>query len=253
MLHNLFPIKVALEPELHQYFDGEGKQYLSVSEFLKLLYELFENTRAYKLASDDTKLAWKQKGQVAAGHGDVVHKALELYGQTGQILQTNAHLESAIKSIIGEYSDYYQTYDEVCLYSEKYRVAGTTDKICALSNRRDCEVDIIDFKTNLFKGVTYHSDYKKRMYAPLDHLQECSYVKYSLQLSLYAHFFEELTGRRVRKIFIHFVPPDDMTKHYKIPVIYMKNDIKTLLELHKETVLRRVEPIVITQENDECF
>lgn len=251
MLHNLFPPLVTLEPKEHLYRDREGKEYLSVSKFLSMLSEKFEDTRAYKLASEETRLEWKAKGRAAANHGTNIHEALELYNKTGQILKDNSHMADAIRSVTDEYKDYNKTYDEICLYNKDYRIAGTTDKICMLSNRKDCEVDLADFKTNIAKGVYYHSDYKKRLFSPLDHLQDCNYVKYSLQLSIYAYFFEELTGRRVRKLFIHFIPPGDMMKHHKIPVIYMKNDVRLLLEEYKNKILSLVEPKAQIEIEDE--
>lgn len=236
-IHTLFPMNVSLEPVAHKYYDSQGKEYISVSKFLSMLSERFEDTPAFKRATSETKLIWKAKGKAAADHGTNIHEALELYNKTGQILQSNSHLADAIRSVTDEYKDYNKTYDEICLYSNEYRIAGTTDKICALSNRKDSEVDLADFKTNISKGIYFHSDYKKRLFAPLDHLQDCNYVKYSLQLSVYAYFFEQLTGRRVRKLFIHFIPPNDMMKHQKIPVIYMKNDVQTILEKYKNEIL----------------
>jgi hypothetical protein len=241
MIHTLFPNKVQLEPVSHKYYDGEGKQYISVSKVLSLLSEKFEDTIAYARASDETRAEWKKKGKDAADHGTNIHNALELYNKTGQILIENAHLEEAIKSIIGEYKEYHQSHDEVCLYNEEYRIAGTTDKICVLSNRKDSDVDLADFKTNISKGIYYYSDYKKRLFSPFDHLQDCNYVKYSFQLSIYAYFFECLTGRRVRQLYIHFIPPHDMLQHKKIPVMYMKNDVKLLLETYRYQILSLLE------------
>lgn len=236
-IHTLFPSNVVLEPITHTYMDNKGLSYLSVSKFLEMLSERFEDTFAYKRADLNTKTEWKTKGELAKNHGTNIHQALELYNNTGYILQENIHMEDVIKSILAEYGSYNKCYDEICLYNDKYRIAGTTDKICTISNRKDCEVDIVDFKTNISKGIYYVNDYKKRMYAPLDHLQDCNYVKYSLQLSIYAYFFEELTGRKVRQLHIHFIPPNDMMNHVKIPVIYMKNDVKLLLDQYKYRIV----------------
>jgi hypothetical protein len=244
-VHTLFPNLVKLDHDTHTYSNAKGEQYLSVSKFLSLLSEKFEDTNAYASASEETRKQWKAKGKVAADHGTTIHNALELYNQTGQILLENAALEPVIKSIMTAYKDYHQSYDEVCLYSDEYRVAGTTDKICTLSNRKDSEVDLADFKTNLKGIITMHSDYKKRLFYPLDHLHDCNYVKYSLQLSLYAYFFEQLTGRRIRKLYIHFIPPNDMLGHYKIPVMYMKTDVKIILDHYRSQILNLVEPMQI--------
>jgi len=95
-------------------------------------------------------------------------------------------------------------------------------------------VGIADFKTNLKGHITFRSEYKKRLYPPLEHLQDCDYTKYCLQLSIYAFFFERLTGRKVRNIFVHFVPPLDMLTHHKVQMPYLKTDVKILLDAYKE-------------------
>ena len=159
------------------------------------------------------------------------------------MLEENSHMTEAIKSILSEYKGYYQSHDEICLHNDDFRLAGTADKVCLVGNRADSEFDLADFKTNISKGIEYHSEYKKRMFYPIDHLQDCNFVKYSLQLSIYAYFFELLTGRKLRKMWIHFIPPDDMMKHYKIPVMYMKSDVITLLNYHKASVYQSVEPM----------
>lgn len=259
-IHTLFPNLVKLEPVKHKYFDAKGKEYLSVSALLKLLSQSFEDTPAYKMASADTRAEWKAKGKASADHGTSIHNALELYSDTGQILIENQKHESAIKSINEQYKEYNKSYNEVCLYNENYRIAGTTDKICAVSNRKDCEVDIADFK-NLSKDLEFYSKYKNRMYAPVEHLSDCNFVKYSLQLSLYAYFFELLTCRRVRQLYIHVIPTTNMMGHQKIPVIYLKNDVKLILEANKNKILESLgEPTILNKtietislQEDEIF
>ena len=239
MIHTLFQQKVKLEPVKHKYFDNEGKEYLSVSALLKLLSEPFEESSAYKRATPETRNEWKAKGKASADHGTRIHEAIELYSDTGQILLENKEYEEVIKSVNECYKGYNKSYNEVCLYNEHYRVAGTTDKICAISNRKDCEVDLADFK-NLGKDLEYWSKYKNRLYKPLEHLDDCNFVKYNLQLSIYAYFFELLTGRKVRQLWIHVIPTQNMTGHQKIPVIYLKNDVKLLLEANKGNILQKL-------------
>ncbi len=242
MIHTLFPNKVRLEPVTHTYSDGEGNSYMSVSALLKMIAEKFEDTPAYKIASEEKRLEWKQIGKESADHGTRIHNALELFSNTGQILKEDEEYEGLIKDVSAEYNEYHKSFNEVCLYNEKYRVAGTTDKICAISNRKDCEVDLADFKTNNRKGITYFNPYKKRLYPPFDHLQDCNYVKYSFQLSIYAYFFEELTGRKVRNLFIHSINAENKT-HTKIPVLYLKNDVKLLLDTYAGKIEETINPI----------
>lgn len=239
-MHSLFPNRVQLEPVTHKYYNQNGEQYLSVSALLKMMGEKFEDTPAYARATAETRQEWKKIGNESAGHGTRIHNALELFNKTGQILETDREMELPVKDIISTYSEYHATYDEICLYDNEYRVAGTTDKICALSNRKDCEVDLADYKTNNRNAIVYFNKYKKRLYHPFEHLQDCNYVKYSFQLSVYAFFFERLTGRKVRQLFIHFIPPDNMMNHKRVPVMYMKNDVKLLLDTYRYKIIEEL-------------
>ncbi len=242
MIHTLFPNKVKLEPVSHRYHDNSGNEYMSVSKLLKMIAEKFEDTHAYARATNETKAEWKAIGKESADHGTRIHNALELFSDTGQILKEDEDLEEIIKSVSAEYSEYHKSYNEVCLYNDKYKIAGTTDKICAISNRKDCEVDLADFKSNNRNGIQYFNKYKKRLYAPFDHLQDCNYVKYSFQLSIYAYFFEELTGRKVRNLFIHSINSEKKT-HQKIPVMYLKNDVKLLLDTYAGKIEEEINPL----------
>lgn len=236
MSHNLFPIKVKLEPLSHTYSCDEGNLYKSVTTLLKSISEKFEDTFAYKNATEEKRAEWKAKGTKAADDGTRIHNALELFAEMGQILPENEELRSAIESIHSEYKDYHKLHNEICLYNTDYKVAGTADRICAISNRKDCAVDIADFKTSGSKGIQFYSDYAKRLFPPFEHLHDCNYNKYQLQLSIYSYFFELLTGRKVRQLYIHFIPLDNPMNHRKIPVTYLKTDVLLLLEKYKEQI-----------------
>jgi hypothetical protein len=262
----MFDQLVKLEPVSHTYTDGVGNKYLSVSALLSMLSEPFQKdmiagfVAKKRGVSKETVIAeWDKKRNDAAVHGTRIHNALELYSDFKQVKDEDLELKDAITSIIHEYSRYKECKNEVCLYSKRYRVAGTTDKICILSGRKDCDVDIADFKTNLSKPIQYFSEYKKNLFAPLDHLQDCNFIKYSLQLSLYAYMFEELTGRRVRQLFIHMIPPPDvredgsldfspLLQHRRIPVYYAKTDVKLLLDRYEGDILNKVNEVSFITE-----
>lgn len=67
---------------------------------------------------------------------------------------------------------------------------------------------------------------------PVDHLQQCHYSIYSLQLSIYAYMCEEETGMKCRQIWIGYWSRET-EKFTKIPIMYLKHEAKQLLELHK--------------------
>ena len=72
------------------------------------------------------------------------------------------------------------------------------------------------------------------MFFPIEHLDDCEYVKYSLQLSLYAFMLEEI-GYKIKDIeFEHFVLDSNNRKVsstiYKCA--YLRNEIKAMLEFY---------------------
>ena len=62
--------------------------------------------------------------------------------------------------------------------------------------------------------------------------------------------WENLTGRKIKRMFIHFIPPDDFTKHQIIPVNYMKNDVKLLLDTYKPQIDLLLAKKPVEQENE---
>jgi hypothetical protein len=107
----------------------------------------------------------------------------------------------------------------------------------------------MDFKTNAkekngnLAGLTFFSDYYDKLFAPLDHLDDCDYTKYTLQLSFYAYMFEKLTGIKVRRIFIDWIPYKDPAKGRVFPCVYMKNEVRGILERlknNRETVVENL-------------
>jgi len=71
------------------------------------------------------------------------------------------------------------------------------------------------------------------MLPPFDHLEDCNYIHYSLQLSMYA-FMSQLTwGCRIGKLAILYIDNDLKLNIYPIP--YMRLEAKLLLE-HNATL-----------------
>lgn len=253
----MFPQNVILEPISHVYKNKQGDKYLSVSALLSMLSEPFaKDTIAGFVAksrgvSKEVVIAeWDKKRDDAAAHGTRIHNCLETYSDFKKVADEDKELEEMAKFVNSTYSKYNKCHNEVTLYSDKYRIAGTTDKICVISKTENCDVDIADFKTNLSKPIQYFSEYKKTLYEPLNHLQDCNFIKYSIQLALYAYMFEELTGRRVRQLYIHMIPPpiinedgsmdySPLLNHQRIPVYYAKNDVKLLLEHYSSAILEK--------------
>lgn len=229
----LFEPKVQLEPVSHKYYDKDGREYMSVSELLSGMSEKFEDKAAYKIASEETRKAWAENRDSAADHGTRIHNALELYKASAQVLPENEDLREMIVDICKDYKGYYQIHDELCVYSEEHLLAGTSDMI-SIVKKGGKWFDVEDYKTNKSKGIVYYSSYGDTLFKPFDYLQDCNFVKYSLQLSIYAYMFENLTGLKCRRLGIRYIPADNYMNHSYIPTMYMKPEVEHIFRERKK-------------------
>lgn len=243
----VFEGPVYLEPIEHIYIHRKtGKRYTSVTKILQLIEHEFETELVAERIvnqSDDKKNPdyvgmnynelidyWQMLNDTANEYGTFVHETVEKYLLAQKWYFPDDELE---KLVIKAYEEL-EVDEGVCVYperimfSEEYSLAGTAD----LKIDIDKEFfDIGDWKTNKkfeFFNQFGHQCLKK----PVDHLQQCHYSIYSLQLSIYAYMCEEETGMKCRQIWIGYWSRET-TKFTRIPIPYLKHEAKQILELHK--------------------
>jgi hypothetical protein len=235
---------VSLEPISHRYFDPEGCEYKSVSKLLESFKEKFDeekmswlsagkqlkaelgrapSAQEQQLRQQALKVQWKQKNRASLDIGTEIHNAIEDFLKTGR----DNPLFPFVREMARKYfSDYKEVAPETALYSKKYFLAGTSDLPAIRGSK---VIDILDFKTNASKGILYNNPYGKRMLGCLNHLEECSYNTYCLQLSVYAYMLEE-HGWKIGRLGLIYIPPSEPDKHFMIPVPYMKADVVNMLD-----------------------
>src|SRR6478609_4633771 len=264
MIHNLFKNEVYLEPNEHKYFDSEGNEYISFSALYGKLVKKFDadkvskNNAKYGLESAEFL---KQKWAQTAVQGTRIYNALERYLQISTILDSDHDLTELIPFVLEKYNTYNKVYNQVVVYNKNYRVAGSTDASCMVTNRADSRFHKGDWKC-FEKGVDslFTVNGQAWLNEPFQHLPNTKYTKITFQLSYYAYLFEELTGRKCERLFIDLIVPKwegNLLKSFEnhvIPVMYLKNDVKLLLETFKSDILDMVSNTInITPESEEIF
>jgi len=266
MAHNLFPNEVYLEPNEHKYFDSEGNQYISFSALYGKLVKKFDAemvARAISKNTVETSDELLAKWQQTAFQGTRFDNALERFSNTGVILDSDEDLKQAIPQILEKYKIYNKIYHQVVVYDKKYRVAGSTDSSCIVTNRSDSRFHKGDWKC-FEKGLDslYKVSGQAWLNAPFEHLPNTKFTKISFQLSYYARLFEKLTGRKCERLFIDLIVPtwDSNGKlisyeNHVVNVNYLRNDIDILLETFKEDILEMLNPSIdmYVSDNDEIF
>lgn len=234
---------VYLEPEEHVYHHKvTGEKYTSVTKILSSFEEVFdEDTVAGRIAKqppsrrkkeylglnkEEILALWKKINDDANIFGNKIHDTIENYLLNDKFFFPK---DDFSKKIIKAYNELdvdegREVLPEKIVFSEKYKLAGSIDLPIIID---DNFFDIGDWKTN--KDFGFYSKYGKCLLPPLDHLQDCKYTIYTLQLSIYAYMLEMETGLKCRQLWIGYFNRDTL-KFEKIPVTYMKFEVKTILD-----------------------
>jgi len=255
------------KPSTHQYII-QGKPYKSFSSIIKLVepekdwdakatkYAKKHSTKKEPLTVEDVKKQWAEKGRIARERGTLFHALKEeedinckdkpvYFSETKDDIKPIRNLETLEDGI----------YPELTLYNNEYQACGTADKVIIETINGIRHIDILDYKTSETIDEESYYDARNQKYAmlanPLQSVMDCNFMKYSLQLSMYAFFLEKYNFVPRNLILIHLVvaeiEPNKQSK-YKIeyegktfhieheieyPVKYMKKEVKALLQYHK--------------------
>ena len=239
--------KVDLEPIEHVYVHRDtGANYKSVTTVLQMVEPHFDTqgvAEAIFRQKDDVKNpkyvgmnvdqildCWQELNDTANEYGTHVHETIETYLLKHQLWYPEDELQ---KKVIASYESLgvdegIMMYPERIMFAEEYNLAGTADLVIDID---DTFFDIGDWKTN--KAFNFWNPYGfETLLKPFDHLQNCQWSVYTLQLSTYAYMYELETGRKCRHIWIGYWEKEKETMR-KIPIMYLKTEAKKLLEMYK--------------------
>lgn len=224
---------VVFNEEKHTYTNPDtGELYTSATTVIGKFQKPFDTDKFARLVAkkhgvtaEFVKESWKKETQKACDYGSDIHKALELdlLGETDKITSEQRELYiDPLKSIWTP--DIHKVTPEKVLWNHDYKVAGMTDVYVDDDSKH---FSLFDFKTN--KKFDFYSKYKDFMLAPLDHLTQCKFTTYALQLSLYAYMNQQLTGKKVNELAVLYYDRNAV-KWTKYNVPYMKRDVVAMLD-----------------------
>lgn len=242
---------VYLEPIEHVYIHRKtGKKYTSVTKTLQSIEPHFDAeavSAAIVRQPDKVKQEryigmnqiqildyWQMLNDEANTYGTMVHDFVERYLKANKWLFTDDELENKI--ITGYESlkieEGIAMHPERIMFSEEYELAGMSDLIVDID---DVFFDVGDWKTNRVFNF-YNPFGHQTLLKPFEHLQNCQWSIYSIQLSVYALMYEMETGRKCRHIWIGYW--DKITETFtKVPIMYLKKEAKQVMEMHRYNLL----------------
>lgn len=240
---------ITFKEDTHQYFDVTGDEYGSVSKVIGKIKTPFDKATISRAIGN--KLAkelgvsseegqrrilaeWKAKADSSIIRGNFIHNNLEDYLLTGSC---DSSLKDVVTQLMTLLKGNYKNFPEALIYSPKYKISGQSDLVVQRTRSNASVFDIFDYKTNESKGIQFDSidrrkaepkHYNRYMLPPFDHLEDCNFIHYSMQLSIYAYMAQETWGIKIGRLAILFI--DNDLKMHTIPVPYMKMEAKALLD-----------------------
>ena len=114
------------------------------------------------------------------------------------------------------------------IFDEKYKICGSVDALFI----KDNEISMFDWKRS--KEIRKYSN--EMGFAPLDHVPNCNYYTYSLQLNLYKYIIESNYGLRIKDMFMVIIHPNQ-PNYQMVPIEVMQPTIKTMLKHNRDMAL----------------
>ncbi|MCM1076477.1 MAG: hypothetical protein NC411_03855 [Bacteroides sp.] len=183
------------------------------------------------LTPEQLKEQWAENARRSRSLGTEMHEKIERYylgedcGDDGDAYALFRHFAAAERL--------YPYRTEWRIYMEQYGVAGTLD---FLERRPDGTFNIYDWKRSkkllaTDGSVERMNRFGKCGFYPVNHLPDCSYHHYSLQLSIYRFILENCYGIPVSHLKLGVFHPD-YSMAYVIPVPYLRMEAEAVLRNH---------------------
>jgi ATP-dependent exoDNAse (exonuclease V) beta subunit len=222
------------DPKKHRY-TYEGQQFISVTQFISLFHEKFDNDYWSKYKSEQLGIPqeeilknWKELNDRSNFIGTSTHNWIESYfKRIYQELPTDIDVIDRINKFNVAYCKYLYKLTPVKfeqrIFSIKWKIAGMIDSIFLYKDK----VIMIDYKTNKdFTTDEHHKGRYENLLSPFENFYKNHLTEYSIQVSLYSLILEEI-GIKVEMCYLLHIGPDSEAKMYKF--IDMKDILREYL------------------------
>lgn len=196
----------------HEEFDPEANYEKNVASWSKK-----PSSEYHGKTLEEVKEMW-QDGQ---RRGTFLHRQIELFLNDAleEKIYSEHGNEEAKKSV--EFNHFLNFFNkrvkdklivyrtEWRIFSAKHRISGTIDAVVIPNKNKPNEVVILDWKRT--KNIYKYGFNNKKMLQPLNSLDDCNFVHYSLQLNSYKKILEEFYGLKVIGMYLVIFHPNNFT------------------------------------------
>ena len=226
--------------EISHIYTVDGNTLQSITNIVEKCFPKFDaqlhaKTTAAKMGMTEEEVIamWEQKGKESRELGTAMHQKIESYYQGKQPYEDDAF---RLFKVFADKVKLEPYRTEWAVYDTDYNIAGTIDFV----DYQNGEYTIYDWKRSdkiIANGMPVKvSKYQEKGLYPLEHLENCAYYHYALQLSLYKFILEKNYDIKVSDLRLGIFHPS-YDKPYVLKMPYLESEVKTLMELRSEVIL----------------
>jgi hypothetical protein len=181
------------------------------------------------MSANEIKNKWETDCNIASTQGTRMHATIERYFNNERIASDPdettvefSYFKNFLQEVV-EIKNLKPYRSEWVVFDDIHKVCGSIDMVFEVEPG---VVDIYDWKRS--KEIKLENQWKKGN-PPVQHLEDCNYNHYSLQLNLYRHMLETFYNKKVRDMVLVIMHPNQ--KNYKLfEVQRMEKEINDMLQ-----------------------
>ena len=247
------------EPTHTYYIDGSSTNVTSCTGFLHQFFPHFDakvtiqkmmrspkwaQSKYFGKTAIEIETGWSDSGKEASGLGTAMHLAIEQF-----LNGAHERIDPVVKDtpewqyfmnfweLHGHDLEPYRMEWEV--WSAPHLLCGSIDGV--FKRRSDGKIVLYDWKRS--KEIKSTNDYEKG-YAPVDHLPNCNYWHYTLQLNTYRWFLETLYGLEVGDMYLVILHPNN-PNYRRIRLNRLEKEVLDMLECRKRALALGAKTLVV--------
>ena len=191
-------VKITFEEKSHKYWsivDGKEIQYISGTTFVHNFIPKFDELKVSAIIAKKNGVSqqsildeWHRKRDESCYFGTKIHETAEdvLNGRPFRNVPQTLRDEIVFNRAKSFATKFKKELDilgvEQIVFDYRLRIAGTIDLLAR--SKKDGTILILDWKTN--DTIKRENSFEKCLY-PINHLDNCNFYHYALQLSLYQY------------------------------------------------------------------
>lgn len=247
-----FDSMIKFQEEGHKYWiNGDDTDLVSCTTYIHNFFSHFDSDKCianimnsfdyrnnssykyYKMTKKQIEDMWEENRKNASEEGTKLHANIE-YFYNGLNVENDS---PEFKQFLDFFNDHkhleiYRT--EWCIFSEIFKITGSID---AVFKNSDGTYTIGDWK-RCKKIDMYPFNENDRGKFPFQHLPDCNFYHYSLQLNLYRVILENFYGLNIKDMFLVVCHPDNKNNKYiKINIKRMDKEGEYLLRFRRRQLL----------------